>query len=162
VGNCCFFSRAGRRPDRSRRGEGNNSGKSKSSTERRLSKGRGDKNDPYNGQEGSGDILTKVAIPRSGSFLNTAGLARYKSRATRRNLTGKNVNGSNNNGGGELLLFFCLNLLAAPSTSRNFYCSRHLPVKNNQKNPFQDHRSASPSSSTSSDCKRTSTRSTRS
>lgn len=31
-----------------------------------------------------GDILTRVAIPRSGSFLNTSGLARYKSRATRR------------------------------------------------------------------------------
>lgn len=30
-----------------------------------------------------GDILTRVAIPRSGSFLNT-NLARYKSRATRR------------------------------------------------------------------------------
>ena len=29
-----------------------------------------------------GDILTRVAIPRSGSFLNTTGLARYK--ATRR------------------------------------------------------------------------------
>ncbi|XP_055679197.1 uncharacterized protein LOC129787529 isoform X1 [Lutzomyia longipalpis] len=32
----------------------------------------------------SGDILTRVAIPRSGSFLNTSGLTRYKSRATRR------------------------------------------------------------------------------
>lgn len=31
-----------------------------------------------------GDIMTRVAIPRSGSFLNTSGLARYKSRATRR------------------------------------------------------------------------------
>lgn len=28
-----------------------------------------------------GDIMTRVAIPRSGSFLNTSGLARYKSRA---------------------------------------------------------------------------------
>ncbi|KAG5680348.1 hypothetical protein PVAND_009858 [Polypedilum vanderplanki] len=96
-----------RRPDRSRRGDGNLSGKSKSSTEqRRLSKGRnGDKNDPYSGKEGSGDIFTKVAIPRSGSFLNTAGLTRYKSRATRRNLTGKTVNGSNAGGGGSPLGF---------------------------------------------------------
>ncbi|XP_067616025.1 uncharacterized protein [Eurosta solidaginis] len=31
-----------------------------------------------------GDIMTRVAIPRSGSFLNTGGLARYKSRAARR------------------------------------------------------------------------------
>lgn len=42
--------------------------------------------------EGSGDILTRVAIPRSGSFLNTAGLTRYKSRATRRH-TGKSGGG---------------------------------------------------------------------
>lgn len=34
-----------------------------------------------------GDILTRVAIPRSGSFLNTSGLARYKSRTRR--ATGK-------------------------------------------------------------------------
>jgi hypothetical protein len=46
-----------------------------------------------------GDILTRVAIPRSGSFLNTAGLTRYKSRATRRH-TGK-VGG----GGGSPLGF---------------------------------------------------------
>lgn len=39
-----------------------------------------------------GDILTRVAIPRSGSFLNTSGLARYKSRATRR-ATGKSGGG---------------------------------------------------------------------
>lgn len=32
----------------------------------------------------NGDILTRVAIPRSGSFLNTGGLTRYKSRAARR------------------------------------------------------------------------------
>ncbi|XP_055300358.1 uncharacterized protein LOC129567469 [Sitodiplosis mosellana] len=35
-----------------------------------------------------GDIMTRVAIPRSGSFLNTSGLARYKSRATRRAKSG--------------------------------------------------------------------------
>ncbi|XP_075147077.1 uncharacterized protein LOC142221295 [Haematobia irritans] len=35
--------------------------------------------------DASGDILTRVAIPRSGSFLNTGGLTRYKSRAARRN-----------------------------------------------------------------------------
>lgn len=40
---------------------------------------------PYQSHDGSsGDILTRVAIPRSGSFLNTGGLTRYKSRATRR------------------------------------------------------------------------------
>lgn len=33
--------------------------------------------------ENSGDILTKVTIPRSGSFLNAGGLTRYKSKATR-------------------------------------------------------------------------------
>lgn len=44
---------------------------------------------PYNTKDVSGgDILTRVAIPRSGSFLNTGGLSRYKSRATRRT-TGK-------------------------------------------------------------------------
>lgn len=36
------------------------------------------------GVAGGGDIFTRVAIPRSGSFLNTGGLTRYKSRATRR------------------------------------------------------------------------------
>ncbi|XP_055702862.1 uncharacterized protein LOC129801626 isoform X4 [Phlebotomus papatasi] len=42
---------------------------------------------PYQTQNhdaSGGDILTRVAIPRSGSFLNTSGLTRYKSRATRR------------------------------------------------------------------------------
>lgn len=56
----------------------------------------------------SGDILTKVAIPRSGSFLNTAGLTRYKSRATRRNITGKQGSGSGGftgGGGGSPLGF---------------------------------------------------------
>lgn len=43
-----------------------------------------------------GDIMTRVAIPRSGSFLNTSGLARYKSRATRR---------AKNGGGGSPLGF---------------------------------------------------------
>lgn len=40
--------------------------------------------------------MTRVAIPRSGSFLNTSGLARYKSRATRR---------AKNGGGGSPLGF---------------------------------------------------------
>lgn len=39
-----------------------------------------------------GDILTRVAIPRSGSFLNTGGLTRYKSRGARRN-SGKSGGG---------------------------------------------------------------------
>lgn len=39
-----------------------------------------------------GDIMTRVAIPRSGSFLNTSGLARYKSHI-RRNGVGKNGGG---------------------------------------------------------------------
>lgn len=46
----------------------------------------------------SGDIFTRVAIPRSGSFLNTGGLTRYKSRAARRN-SGK-LGGSIGGGGG--------------------------------------------------------------
>ena len=33
--------------------------------------------------ENSGDILTKVTIPRSGSFLNAGGLTRYKSKVYR-------------------------------------------------------------------------------
>lgn len=41
------------------------------------------------GAAGDGDILTRVAIPRSGSFLNTGGLTRYKSRAARRTNSGK-------------------------------------------------------------------------
>ncbi|XP_060533203.1 uncharacterized protein LOC132706108 isoform X2 [Cylas formicarius] len=36
-------------------------------------------------KENSGDILTKVTIPRSGSFLNTGGLTRYKNKASRNN-----------------------------------------------------------------------------
>lgn len=48
-----------------------------------------------NQDQSNGDILTRVAIPRSGSFLNTSGLTRYKSRATRRT-TGK----SRGTGGG--------------------------------------------------------------
>lgn len=46
----------------------------------------------------NGDIFTRVAIPRSGSFLNTGGLTRYKSRAARRN-SGKIGNGSGGGGG---------------------------------------------------------------
>ncbi|XP_058823429.1 uncharacterized protein LOC131684504 isoform X2 [Topomyia yanbarensis] len=59
----------------------------------------GENNYPALSECSGGDILTRVAIPRSGSFLNTAGLARYKSRATRRH-TGK-VGG----GGGSPLGF---------------------------------------------------------
>lgn len=36
-----------------------------------------------NKSENSGDILTKVTIPRSGSFLNAGGLTRYKSKMNR-------------------------------------------------------------------------------
>lgn len=36
-----------------------------------------------NKSENSGDILTKVTIPRSGSFLNAGGLTRYKSKMHR-------------------------------------------------------------------------------
>nr|XP_023025649.1 uncharacterized protein LOC111513663 [Leptinotarsa decemlineata] len=36
-------------------------------------------------KENSGDILTKVTIPRSGSFLNAGGLTRYKSKISRSN-----------------------------------------------------------------------------
>ncbi|ENN72472.1 hypothetical protein YQE_10814, partial [Dendroctonus ponderosae] len=36
-------------------------------------------------KENSGDIFTKVTIPRSGSFLNTGGLTRYKNKASRNN-----------------------------------------------------------------------------
>lgn len=48
--------------------------------------------------DNSGDIFTRVAIPRSGSFLNTGGLTRYKSRAARRN-SGKIGNGNGGGGG---------------------------------------------------------------
>ena len=34
-------------------------------------------------KENSGDIFTKVTIPRSGSFLNTGGLTRYKNKSSR-------------------------------------------------------------------------------
>lgn len=58
---------------------------------------------PYQTHDASGgDILTRVAIPRSGSFLNTGGLTRYKSRATRRQ-PGKIGGG----GGLVLLVFVC-------------------------------------------------------
>ncbi|XP_059052040.1 uncharacterized protein LOC131846690 [Achroia grisella] len=52
---------------------------------RRSQSGRKSLND-------SGDILTKVAIPRSGSFLNAGGLTRYKSIGHRNN--GKKGGGS--------------------------------------------------------------------
>ncbi|XP_012158560.1 uncharacterized protein LOC101448810 isoform X2 [Ceratitis capitata] len=52
--------------------------------------------------EFTGDILTRVAIPRSGSFLNTGGLTRYKSRAARRH------SGKLGGGGGELFNEFRL------------------------------------------------------
>ncbi|XP_017041206.1 LOW QUALITY PROTEIN: uncharacterized protein LOC108088068 [Drosophila ficusphila] len=54
----------------------------------------------------NGDILTRVAIPRSGSFLNTGGLTRYKSRAARRH-SGK-LGGGGGGGGGELFNEFRL------------------------------------------------------
>ncbi|XP_066153654.1 uncharacterized protein [Euwallacea fornicatus] len=38
-------------------------------------------------KEHSGDILTKVTIPRSGSFLNTGGLTRYKNKGSRNDQT---------------------------------------------------------------------------
>lgn len=92
--------------DRRLRREGTSSGKSKSSNEQKANKGKADQNDPYSLKEGGGDILTKVAIPRSGSFLNTTGHGRYKSRGTRRNLTGKSVNGGAFTGGGGSPLGF--------------------------------------------------------
>ncbi|XP_017844797.1 uncharacterized protein LOC108601410 isoform X2 [Drosophila busckii] len=51
---------------------------------------------------GDGDILTRVAIPRSGSFLNTGGLTRYKSRGARRTNSGKLGGGSGGGGGSPL------------------------------------------------------------
>ncbi|KAF5291803.1 hypothetical protein FQA39_LY14291 [Lamprigera yunnana] len=42
--------------------------------------------------EASGDILTKVTIPRSGSFLNAGGLTRYKSKISR--INGQTAGGS--------------------------------------------------------------------
>lgn len=83
------------------RRDGSSSGKSKSSNDQKAIK-----DDPYNLKDGGGDILTKVAIPRSGSFLNTTGHGRYKSRGTRRNLTGKSVNGGAFTGGGGSPLGF--------------------------------------------------------
>ncbi|KAL1489420.1 hypothetical protein ABEB36_014316 [Hypothenemus hampei] len=41
--------------------------------------------DPVCKKENSGDIFTKVTIPRSGSFLNTGGLTRYKNKNSRNN-----------------------------------------------------------------------------
>ncbi|XP_017112226.1 uncharacterized protein LOC108135846 isoform X5 [Drosophila elegans] len=58
------------------------------------------------GTPANGDILTRVAIPRSGSFLNTGGLTRYKSRAARRH-SGK-LGGGGGGGGGELFNEFRL------------------------------------------------------
>ncbi|XP_052858492.1 uncharacterized protein LOC128266190 isoform X3 [Drosophila gunungcola] len=55
------------------------------------------------GTPANGDILTRVAIPRSGSFLNTGGLTRYKSRAARRH-SGK-LGGGGGGGGGSPLGF---------------------------------------------------------
>lgn len=89
--------------DRRLRREGSSSGKSKSSNDQKANKSKVD--DPYS-LEGGGDILTKVAIPRSGSFLNTTGHGRYKTRGTRRNLTGKSVNGGAFTGGGGSPLGF--------------------------------------------------------
>ncbi|KAF5285764.1 hypothetical protein FQR65_LT13043 [Abscondita terminalis] len=46
---------------------------------------RGFQNKNEKNAEASGDILTKVTIPRSGSFLNAGGLTRYKSKISRIN-----------------------------------------------------------------------------
>lgn len=54
-----------------------------------------------------GDILTRVAIPRSGSFLNTGGLSRYKSRGHRKT-GGKSVGGGSPLGFSELFNEFRL------------------------------------------------------
>ncbi|XP_070137881.1 uncharacterized protein [Drosophila bipectinata] len=56
----------------------------------------------------NGDILTRVAIPRSGSFLNTGGLTRYKSRAARRH-SGKMGGGGGGGGGFGLVDWHRLN-----------------------------------------------------
>ncbi|XP_050745009.1 uncharacterized protein LOC108032163 isoform X2 [Drosophila biarmipes] len=56
----------------------------------------------------NGDILTRVAIPRSGSFLNTGGLTRYKSRAARRH-SGKLGGGGGGGGGFGLVDWHRLN-----------------------------------------------------
>lgn len=54
--------------------------------------------------DNNGDILTRVAIPRSGSFLNTGGLSRYKSKTARRSyydkMEGNAARGSGGEGGG--------------------------------------------------------------
>lgn len=55
-----------------------------------------------NAIESAGDILTKVAIPRSGSFLNTGGLTRYKSKNNRRNLKGSPTSIGGGGGGSPL------------------------------------------------------------
>ncbi|XP_063709169.1 uncharacterized protein LOC134837712 [Culicoides brevitarsis] len=55
-----------------------------------------------NATESTGDILTKVAIPRSGSFLNTGGLTRYKSKNNRRNLKGSPTSLGGGGGGSPL------------------------------------------------------------
>lgn len=50
--------------------------------------------------DNNGDILTRVAIPRSGSFLNTGGLSRYKSKTARRYYDKMEDNTSTGGGGG--------------------------------------------------------------
>ncbi|XP_044763630.1 uncharacterized protein LOC123320383 isoform X2 [Coccinella septempunctata] len=50
---------------------------------KRLQSLRRRNNEGLRKKEHSGDILTKVTIPRSGSFLNAGGLTRYKSKVTR-------------------------------------------------------------------------------
>lgn len=52
--------------------------------------------------DNSGDILTRVAIPRSGSFLNTSGLSRYKSKTARRycDKVEENISNAGEGGGG--------------------------------------------------------------
>lgn len=65
----------------------------------------------YQGKDalsGGGDIFTRVAIPRSGSFLNTSGLTKYKSRATRR------AAGKNGGGGGYIFSNYSFILFKQP------------------------------------------------
>lgn len=60
--------------------EGNNMGLKKAQSSMRR---RHDDGSIRSKTDNSGDILTKVTIPRSGSFLNAGGLTRYKSKVHR-------------------------------------------------------------------------------
>ncbi|XP_037924175.1 uncharacterized protein LOC119659920 isoform X3 [Hermetia illucens] len=90
----------------------------------------------YHDHDGSsGDILTRVAIPRSGSFLNTSGLTRYKSRATRRH-SGKSGGG----GGGSS------NIAPEYSYDSDPECSHDDPT-----NPVASKKASKPSLSSTDD-----------